>query len=58
MRAIDWIALTICYFIFSTLAFAHEGHQMSEPAPDAALPMPGSVRPGAAPVQRLATAIS
>lgn len=41
MRAIDWIALTICYFIFSTLAFAHEGHQMSEPAPGAA-PQPAA----------------
>ncbi|MHC8321054.1 SCO family protein [Pseudomonas sp. GB2N2] len=27
MRLIDWIALSLCFWIFSASAFAHEGHQ-------------------------------
>ena len=30
MRLLDWISLTVCFWIFSTVAFAHEGH-VSEP---------------------------
>ena len=43
MRAIDWFALGICYCIFSSVAFAHEGHeQTSAPAVDAAQPSSGT----------------
>ena len=33
MRALDWISLTVCFCLFSSLALAHEGHE--EPAPAA-----------------------
>jgi cytochrome oxidase Cu insertion factor (SCO1/SenC/PrrC family) len=26
MRLLDWISLTVCFWIFSNVAFAHEGH--------------------------------
>ncbi|RON36267.1 SCO family protein [Pseudomonas brassicacearum] len=32
MRILDWITLTFCFCTFSSLAFAHEGHE--EPAPE------------------------
>ena len=40
MRIIDWVALSLCFWIFSSLAFAHEGHE--EPAPVAASVQPAS----------------
>jgi cytochrome oxidase Cu insertion factor (SCO1/SenC/PrrC family) len=42
MRAIDWIALSVCFCIFSSMAFAHEGHQQSAPAVAAAQPSTGT----------------
>jgi len=43
MRAIDWFALGICYCIFSSVAFAHEGHeQTTAPALAAAQPSSGT----------------
>lgn len=38
MRALDWITLTVCFCIFNSLAFAHEGHE--EPTPAAAVDTP------------------
>lgn len=38
MRALDWVALCACYLIFSTLAFAHEGHQQAPAPADANAP--------------------
>ncbi|WGK92725.1 MULTISPECIES: SCO family protein [Pseudomonas] len=40
MRVIDWVALSLCFWIFSSLAFAHEGHE--EPAPVVATAQPAS----------------
>ncbi|QKV65202.1 SCO family protein [Pseudomonas sp. 43A] len=31
MRLLDWISLSVCFWIFSNVAFAHEGH-VSEPS--------------------------
>jgi protein SCO1/2 len=42
MRAIDWIALSVCFYIFSSVAFAHEGHQQAAPAQVAAQPSTGT----------------
>ncbi|WPN32418.1 SCO family protein [Pseudomonas sp. P5_109] len=42
MRAIDWIALSVCFCIFSSMAFAHEEHQQSAPAVAAAQPSTGT----------------
>ncbi|MBV7570558.1 SCO family protein [Pseudomonas sp. PDM27] len=42
MRAIDWFALGICYCIFSSVAFAHEGHEQPAPAVAAAQPSSGT----------------
>lgn len=40
MKIIDWIVLSLCFWIFSAPAFAHEGHE--EPAPVAASERPTS----------------
>jgi len=42
MRAIDWFALGICYCIFSSVAFAHEGHEQPAPAVATAQPSSGT----------------
>ncbi|PNB70756.1 SCO family protein [Pseudomonas sp. GW456-E7] len=42
MRAIDWFALGICYCIFSSVAFAHEGHEQPALAVAAAQPSSGT----------------
>ena len=42
MRAIDWFALGICYCIFSSVAFAHEGHEQTAPVVAAAQPSSGT----------------
>lgn len=42
MRVIDWISLTLCFWIFSAMAFAHEGHQAATPAVAAAQPATGT----------------
>ncbi|MHC8354700.1 SCO family protein [Pseudomonas sp. LB3P81] len=42
MRAVDWIALSLCFWIFSSMAFAHEGHQEPAPAVAAAHPASGT----------------
>lgn len=31
MRVIDWFAPGVCYGIFSSMAFAHEGHEQAAP---------------------------
>jgi cytochrome oxidase Cu insertion factor (SCO1/SenC/PrrC family) len=42
MRTIDWIALGVCFYIFSSLAFAHEGHEAPASAVAAAQPAAGT----------------
>ncbi|MEX3772622.1 SCO family protein [Pseudomonas sp. MYb118] len=42
MRVIDWISLTLCFWIFSAMAFAHEGHQAATPEVAAAQPATGT----------------
>ncbi|MBY8932944.1 SCO family protein [Pseudomonas fluorescens] len=42
MRTLDWISLTVCFWIFSTVAFAHEGHVSEPPATVAAAPAKGT----------------
>ena len=42
MRAIDWFALGICYCIFSSVAFAHQGHEQPAPAVATAQPSSGT----------------
>ena len=42
MRTLDWISLTVCFWIFSTVAFAHEGHVSEPPAAVAAAPAKGT----------------
>ncbi|MHB2059826.1 SCO family protein [Pseudomonas monsensis] len=42
MRLLDWISLTVCFWIFSTVAFAHEGHAPEAPAAVAAAPATGT----------------
>lgn len=32
MRTLDWLTLTVCFWIFSTMALAHEGHEQPAPA--------------------------
>jgi len=32
MRTLDWITLTVCFWIFSAMALAHEGHEQPAPA--------------------------
>jgi len=33
MRTLDWITLTVCFWICSAMALAHEGHEQPAPAP-------------------------
>jgi protein SCO1/2 len=40
MRILDWVTLTVCFWIFSAMAFAHEGHE--EPAPTVAAAQPAT----------------
>jgi len=42
MRLLDWISLTVCFWIFSTVAFAHEGHVPEAPITVAAAPAKGT----------------
>ena len=42
MRLLDWISLTVCFWIFSTVAFAHEGHVSEPQAAVAAAPGKGT----------------
>ncbi len=42
MRMLDWISLTVCFWIFSNVAFAHEGHVQEPPATVAAAPAKGT----------------
>ncbi|MGG7675544.1 SCO family protein [Pseudomonas sp. WC2] len=42
MRALDWISLTACFWIFSNVALAHEGHAPEPPATVAAAPAKGT----------------
>ena len=42
MRVIDWISLTLCFWIFSAMAFAHEDHQAATPTVTAAQPATGT----------------
>ncbi|MDB5997483.1 MAG: putative SenC protein [Pseudomonas sp.] len=42
MRVIDWIALTLCFWMFSAMAFAHEGHETPAPALTATQPATGT----------------
>ncbi|MBV4459127.1 SCO family protein [Pseudomonas sp. COR58] len=42
MRTLDWITLTMCFWIFSLVAFAHEGHVQSVPASASAAPAKGT----------------
>ncbi|MCP1487364.1 MULTISPECIES: SCO family protein [Pseudomonas] len=42
MRLLDWISLTVCFWIFSTVAFAHEGHVSEPQAAVAAAPAKGT----------------
>lgn len=42
MRLLDWISLTVCFWIFSTVAFAHEGHAPEAPTTVAVAPAKGT----------------
>ncbi|WP_085641230.1 MULTISPECIES: SCO family protein [unclassified Pseudomonas] len=42
MRTLDWITLTVCFWIFSLVAFAHEGHVQPAPATASAAPAKGT----------------
>jgi protein SCO1/2 len=42
MRVVDWISLTLCYCIFSSMAFAHEGHEPATPTVAATQPASGT----------------
>lgn len=42
MRMLDWISLTVCFWVFSTVAFAHEEHATEPPAAVAAAPAKGT----------------
>ncbi len=42
MRVIDWISLTVCFWIFSAMAFAHEDHQPVTPTVAATPPATGT----------------
>ena len=42
MRVIDWITLTVCFWIFSAMAFAHEDHQPVTPTVAATPPATGT----------------
>ncbi|MDI3398064.1 SCO family protein [Pseudomonas sp. V88_4] len=40
MRTLDWLTLTVCFWIFSTMALAHEGHEQPAPTTASAAPAP------------------
>ncbi|WP_323151855.1 SCO family protein [Pseudomonas glycinae] len=40
MRTLDWLTLTVCFWIFSTMALAHEGHEQPAPTTTSAAPAP------------------
>ncbi|MFJ2285458.1 SCO family protein [Pseudomonas iridis] len=42
MRMLDWISLTVCFWVFSNVAFAHEEHATEPPAAVAAAPAKGT----------------
>ncbi|WP_423205292.1 SCO family protein [Pseudomonas kribbensis] len=42
MRMLDWISLTVCFWILGNVAFAHEGHAPETPATVAAAPAKGT----------------
>ena len=42
MRMLDWIALTVCFWVFSNVAFAHEGHAPEPSTAAAAAPAKGT----------------
>jgi cytochrome oxidase Cu insertion factor (SCO1/SenC/PrrC family) len=42
MRLLDWISLSVCFWIFSNVAFAHEGHVSEPSAAVAAAPAKGT----------------
>ncbi|WP_242208681.1 MULTISPECIES: SCO family protein [unclassified Pseudomonas] len=42
MRLLDWISLSVCFWIFSTVAFAHEGHAPEPTTVVAAAPAKGT----------------
>ena len=42
MRMLDWIALTVCFWVFSNVAFAHEGHAPEPSTAVAAAPAKGT----------------
>ena len=42
MKVIDWVALSLCFWIFSSLAFAHEGHEEAAPVVASAQPASGT----------------
>ncbi|KAE9641018.1 SCO family protein [Pseudomonas sp. PB106] len=42
MRLLDWISLTACFWIFSSVALGHEGHAPEAPATVAAAPATGT----------------
>ncbi|MBP5949534.1 SCO family protein [Pseudomonas sp. P42] len=42
MKMLDWISLTVCFWVFSNVAFAHEEHATEPPAAVAAAPAKGT----------------
>lgn len=40
MRTLDWLTLTVCLWIFSAMALAHEGHEQPAPATASAAAAP------------------
>ena len=42
MRAIDWVALSVCFCIFSSVAFAHAAHVQTAPVAAGAPPSTGA----------------
>ena len=42
MRLLDWISLSVCFWIFSNVAFAHEGHAPEPTTAVAAAPAKGT----------------
>ncbi|MFP0198203.1 MULTISPECIES: SCO family protein [Pseudomonas] len=40
MRTLDWITLTVCFWIFSAMAWAHEDHAQAAPATASAAAAP------------------
>ncbi|ANH98872.1 Cytochrome oxidase Cu insertion factor, SCO1/SenC/PrrC family [Pseudomonas koreensis] len=42
MRLLDWISLTVCFWLLGNVAFAHEGHVSEPPTVVAAAPAKGT----------------